>query len=162
MGYSRFFAPWATFAMARAFSGLKSIKFLEDFRPKFLINTLSSQNFEKSYKNIKIQFILGMIDIKLKSSKQFYTSLADWKPQIPFYLLFWLPHFEEKRWTFCSYCNSEIYMASMLCWLNLYLNCLKKDGYSLNFLSKIAYKLENCNFKLKFPQSCMKSNLKLL
>ena len=76
MGYSSFFAPWATFAMARAFSGLKSIKFLEDFQPKFLINALSSRNFEKSYKiNAKIQFILGMINIKLKSSKHSFMQV---------------------------------------------------------------------------------------
>ena len=70
MGYSIFFAPWATFVMARAFSGPKSIKFLEDFQPKFLIDALSSRNFEKSYKmNVKIQLILDMTSIKLKRSK---------------------------------------------------------------------------------------------
>ena len=46
--------------MARAFFGLKSIKFPEDFQPNFLINALNSQNFEKNYKiNVKIQLILG-------------------------------------------------------------------------------------------------------
>ena len=59
MGFSRFFAPWATFAMTKALFGLKSIKFPEDFQPKFLINALSSRNFEKSYKiNVYIQLIL--------------------------------------------------------------------------------------------------------
>ena len=67
MGYSNFFASWATFAMTRAFSGMKSIKFPEDFQTKFLVR---SRNFEKDYKiNVKIQLILVMINIELKYSK---------------------------------------------------------------------------------------------
>ena len=66
--------------MARAFSGLKSIKFPEDFQPKFLINALRNRNFEKDCKiNVKIQLILGMIDIKLKYSKHIFVSIADLK-----------------------------------------------------------------------------------
>ena len=50
MGSSRFFSPWDTFTMARAFSDLKYIKFHEEFQPKFLVNALRSRNFEKEYK----------------------------------------------------------------------------------------------------------------